>query len=713
MRVVGCAVALAILTARAALAVCTPRYESPAFYEGSPAPYVIRVANLNGDEWPDLVVGNREINDAKRGLSWLIGAPEARYGATQLTDTDSSFTSVAVADFDRDRDDDVVAYAFTKREIRIFRNDGGRLIAVRTLPTPGNAALVAGDFNGDARADFAVVGPEGPTILLMLGAGDGVTFTEQRFTIAGGGLTSATAAAADFNRDGRDDLAVARSSDRSVITLFGTPSGIFESPVIHVLDFLAGELLVSDVDGDRSLDLVVTFVNQTPAAMIRNVRAGAQATITKLPATFRTSRDHAAGDFDGDGLDDVMAAELGGFRFFRGNGSTLTATSGWMTFGADATGAWDLVAADLDRDGDLDLAAATIKGVAILRNHGDATFDAPRLVAPPNAVVDFTGDGVPDLLVALAVVAGMGNGIFAPPPPTLEVELAFYRPAVGDLNGDGRLDVVYHSASRDQFGRVLLRRTIALNAGNGTFTRSDVVLERQYGGPPRLADLNRDGKLDLIAAVQFPAGIAVALGRGDGTFEVATETPGGFDDAVPGDFDGDGKLDLLRVVSGSDSSIVLGRGDGTFGEPRTIGRTFGGQDIAVADLDGNGRADIAMSHFRLTGFLIQQNDGSFAYQQIFLGDDFDADYNLVADLNGDSIPDLFVVERTDTTARDGRAMNLFGTGNGAFTSPMEVRTNGVAPIFISDLNGDGRPDLVDAGYPRLNTGCFLRRRSVR
>ena len=716
MRILGGAVALAILTTRAALAVCTPRYEAPAFYEGSPSPRVIRVANLNGDQWPDLVVGNHEINREQRGLSWHMGAPGARYESVQVTASDTTFRSIAVADFDRDRDDDVVAVAFGDGGVRLFRNDGGRLVHAATFETESFTDVAAGDFNGDARPDFVIVNDGEPTMRLMLGAGDGVTFNEQPFFMSGARFRSWGVAAADFNGDGRDDLVVPHSLENTLVVLFGASSGYFVAPVVHTFDFPPGELYPTDLDGDHTLDLLVTFAGYTPAATIRNVRAGAQATVTKFGPLFINSDRYAVGDFDGDGLADVVGGALGGMEFYRGTSSGFVLTSTWMMFGADATGAWDFAVADLDLDGDQDVAAATIEGVAILRNHGDGTFDVPRFNAEPNAVADFTGDGKPDLLVELTVLRGVGDGTFAGTPP-VPTDLAYFRPAVGDLNGDGRLDVVYVFVGRDEFGRSQPMRMVALNAGDGTFVRyEDPIRDRRIEGPPRLADLNGDGNLDLLFILDVPSAfdaVSIALGRGDGNFHPPSEIAGWFEDVVPGDFDGDGRVDLLLVAINGQSSIVLGRGDGTFGIRRDIGY-LSGEYVVVTDLNGDNRDDIVVSDFNSTLVMIQQDAvGSFDRRDIYLGEDFYAEYNIVTDLNGDSIPDIFVGEETDTTGRDGRAMILFGTGNGAFREPAPLRTVGVAPIFISDLDVDGRLDLVDAGYVRLNTGCFVRRRSGR
>jgi hypothetical protein len=222
------------------------------------------------------------------------------------------------------------------------------------------------------------------------------------------------------------------------------------------------------------------------------------------------------------------------------------------------------------------------------------------------AVADVNGDGKPDLIVAngngsVGVLLGNGDGTFQAAMSYGSGGASASSVAVADVNGDGKPDllVANHCASSDcanGSGGVLLGN------GDGTF---QAAVSYSSGGlytdAVVLGDLNRDGKLDLVVASEYASSSAVTtgsvgvlLGNGDGTFQaaVSTSTPtplGGIRSLAMADFDGDGKLDL---AVGAGNFLLLGNGDGTFQTPIVLGA--GGPGIAVGDFNRDGKPDLAI-----------------------------------------------------------------------------------------------------------------------
>jgi hypothetical protein len=218
-------------------------------------------------------------------------------------------------------------------------------------------------------------------------------------------------------------------------------------------------------------------------------------------------------------------------------------------------------------------------------------------------------------------------------------------------------------------------------------------------------DFNNDGKLDVVMMVG--GGFAVALGNGDGTFEPAAtySTRLAYSLAVA-DFNGDGNLDI--VVADEDSnpstvSVYLGNGDGTFGTPITSNTTSPNEFIAVGDFNGDGKPDVVVWDSPYISVLLGKGDGTFGppsdnnslVQVVWL---------TVADFNNDH--KLDVLATGDFASGYGIAV-LLGNGDGtlqnSITAPTEFRPLSVA---AGDLNGDGKMDAI-LGYYLDGIGVLL------
>jgi trimeric autotransporter adhesin len=312
---------------------------------------------------------------------------------------------------------------------------------------------------------------------------------------------------------------------------------------------------------------------------------------------FEQPRQLVAGDFNGDGIVDLLATINGGnsVQVLLGYGDG-TFRDG-EDFSAQLNG---IVVGDFNGDGKLDLAMASGGMVTIFLGKGDGTFTGGYQSPPMQSLAlvasgDFNGDGNQDLLVesgspnpTLTVLLGNGDGTFkmgatvpTDPGPV----------AVGDFNGDGKLDLAVGNQQGDSM-------SILLGNGDGTFAAGATVPTDANPGVIAVADFNADGKTDL--AVAASGTVTILLGNGDGTFTAAGPATGySGTTVVVGDFNGDGIVDL--GVAGNGDCVLLGNGDGTFTAVISNQEVTDSGSIAVADFNGDGASDLA-------GAILNEND---------------------------------------------------------------------------------------------------------
>jgi uncharacterized membrane protein len=264
-----------------------------------------------------------------------------------------------------------------------------------------------------------------------------------------------------------------------------------------------------------------------------------------------------------------------------------------------------------------------------------------------------------------------------------------------------------------------------------------------------VADLNGDGKLDLVVANEnqnkndTQGAISVMLGKGNGTFRAPANYSSGGQSAYSvavADVNGDGKLDLVVAngCAGSDCStggvsVLLGKGDGTFKKPVTYSSgaaSVFGSHVAVGDLNGDGKLDLAVATTGTTccseglvGVLLGNGDGTFKKAKTYNTGGFDAiGWVEIADVNGDKKPDLVVANYCATECSyppaEGSVGVLLGKGNGTFQAVKTYPSggNGTVSVAVADLNKDGKPDILVAncgpeacgpGSPGGNVGVLM------
>ena len=331
---------------------------------------------------------------------------------------------------------------------------------------------------------------------------------------------------------------------------------------------------------------------------------------------------------------------------------------------------------------------------------------------------------------SISVMLGKGNGTFHVAVNYSSGGESAYSISVADVNGDGKLDLVVANGclgSDCSTGSV----GVLLGKGDGTFEKVRTYgsgAASVFGSHVAVGDLNGDGKLDLAVATTgstcCSAGfVGVLLGNGDGTFRKAKMySTGGFD-AIGwveiADVNGDKKPDLVVAnycatecsyppVEGS-VGVLLGNGNGTFKAVKTYpSGGDGAVSVAVADLNKDGKPDILVANCGPeacgpgspggnVGVLIGNGNGTFkpVVNYPAANSPFDV---VAADVNGDGKLDIVVSNWGTPNAgtNDGAVTVLQGKGNGTFRPAQTFPSGGAeAPsVAVADVNNDGRPDIV-------------------
>ena len=651
------------------------------------APVALAIADLNHDGKLDLVVAEADSG----AVAVLLGNGDGTFGPELMFTTPGAPESLAVADFDGDGELDVVtglAGAQTTGQLAFLPGDGTGKLGEPVIHFGqihdlffDTFSVVSADIDGDGLPDIVAsdwsiapfIGlnitaqPFTAGIRIYLNQGNGLFKMSQQFfsdsvNVLNQGTSATAVALADINRDGCID---AVSVDTMGIATFfpGLCNGTFDilNTRIFGTGIVAGAAALADVDGDGKLDLISSGISLLFDPHSISVQYGDGTGNFGPPTLFRGEP----------GMFSLAVADLAG----NGHPDVITANQDSDTVSVylnDGQGGFGG-----SRGGYLGyLTGGQMHAVA---NAPTSTFSA----------IDMNHDGHKDLAsiesgsqypfpTQVAVLLADGKGNFSAPirSPILDVNQEITDFAFEDVRGNGYPDLLFIALSN----RVnsLPQIEFAGNNRDGTFG-PPVVVPTPNGFPTKFVfgDFNGDGKLDILLV--GVTSLVPMLGNGDGTFTQGTpisynpqslSSGPNVTEVLVGDANHDGKMDLFvlgnGLISPTDNNALyelLGNGDGTFQLPKLLFDKF--NYFTLADLDHDGLIDIVEA---ATG---PPQSLPVTYQQfdIFLGQ-IDGTFQVGETFGPFPYPPF--------------AVPLTGSPANPMYPPQP---------YVADFNGDGNPDI--------------------
>jgi uncharacterized repeat protein (TIGR03803 family) len=514
---------------------------------------------------------------------------------------------VAIADFNHDGRLDLAVAQYAAEGLVVWFGSTGGFIRTPIAGKSKLNVLAIGDFNADGWMDIAAAGTYTGHVAIYRGGAAGLVYTRSYSVDADPrGLSIG-----DVNHDGALDVIVANRGTSTINVLRGDPA--HPGSFLPRLTFPAGAgsraVAVADFDNDGRSDLATGNQYAAAASILENTTHFRRAAYTfaraTLPAQAALSQTggFAGADFNRDGdLDFVhRIADSTDVAVVLSDGRTVV----WPAPGPDASH----VIGDFNGDGNVDVAYVGVNqgGLVTRLGNGRGSFMASPVTRlalnGPCGAGDMNQDGRLDLVCTghSVVMLGNGDGTFREGPP-LSASSPFVS-TLADLDRDGRLDVVLGSGD------------VCFGDGTGAASCGHVDIGRLDAESVAVADLNHDGYLDLVFSdgkTDFAAILGGAAGYQDGIVWSFSEGLAERTDFAVADINADGHQDLVinsvgdNADTGGVMRVLPGLGDGTFGPAEAFSLAAG--EILVADVTRDGLPDILAASGRQIDVLVNQRN---------------------------------------------------------------------------------------------------------
>jgi uncharacterized protein (TIGR03437 family) len=635
-------------------------------------PSALAIGDFNGDHILDAAVADLNATTGVGNISIYLGDGKGAFTIAGYLSFEGAARNIVVGDFNGDGKDDLAfagmsfldAFGIPKIGVGIALGQGDGRFS-QPLGYGGGGFVVgvtSADYNRDGKLDIAAIDGNTGQLLICQGQGDG-TFSPPVALFSGG--TVRHILSADFNKDGSPDIAVNNWGNGQVAIFIGNGSGGFNP--VKKFDISTSEYMTTfDSNHDGNLDIIYT-TGQSFNSLLGDGKGNFLT--YSYPLTASSFGECVAGDFNGDGKSDIAFVKPGRNR----GGIAIALANPVSGYGASRyVGAGyspaSLAAGDFNRDGKLDL-------LTINTYSNDLSF--------------FPGDGSGNFPGAR--IADTGNFINS-----------FI---VRDLNQDGLPEVVV----TDNTNKILL----SVGTGDLSFEKEKEFSNSfSINGFPYTSiaeDFNQDGKIDLIVLNQTPINyiegmITFLPDIGSPILELSgsqlaayklriksSNTGAVATDMRNADFNGDGKQDLVLANSDTNQvTIMLGNGTGAFTVAGTYPVGINPRSLTITDSNGDGKPDVVVANRGSAGLWVLLNAGGGSFSISTVSTSTPIRQVVSGDVNLDGKNDLVVVPINTP--------NIFvylGNGNGTFGNPQSIPVElNPYSIALGDFTGDGKLDFA-------------------
>ena len=553
----------------------------------------VAVGDFNNDRLSDIVINNPYMDS----IGVLLGYGNGRFASPLVLPVvdSSNRNSIALGDFNNDTWLDIAVANFDTNNIGIFLGHSNGKFAFQLTYHSNNinrpVSLAIGDYNNDGRLDIFVISDGSESIVALLGYGNG-TFSRRTIYYAAKYCTPFSIAVADFNNDGRLDIAVTLLSVDNVNILLGRSNGTFQSPKTFSTGTFTrpNSLAVGDFNQDGNMDIAVGNTEGREEHIL--ILLGNGKRNFSNHGKYATQTDSMVcsvviGNFSKDSHADIAVVSFDSqqVEIFLGYGDgSFMNQMPYST--ATSSNPVSIAIGHFNNDNLTDLAVSyfeeAVVGILLgstVTNFVDQSTWSTGTAASPRSLVlnDFTNDGQFDIIVGndgthdIDILINDGYGKFSIQ-TVCSGDSTFYPTCMvaSDFNGDKQLDIAVANS-------VVSTITLLYGEGNSTFGRPTVFLTEDNSNPQSIAigDFNNDNKTDIVVAHSNTGSVSFFLRIDKGAVENFTSLSTGSNSKphklIVADLDNDGRLDMAVANNGKENvGLFFGVGDGTFTEQKPI-----------------------------------------------------------------------------------------------------------------------------------------------